>query len=297
LALGNPNDVKAQRLLDISVTAPVQLNGTDQKFRFVGVRVRTNGAALFTAEKLHAVEKEYIKASGEFGDSVETVLAQAPDVARCFDALVTEGRATPETCGATLEDAAVNKLRSTYYAKLKETRREADRYYWGLDLRLNVGQEGPVDTGRNGVHLFGGLAAGGRIPLGDWDLEYRLRGAADYFNPRTKDADGGTTKPVFSGDWGFGLVLAGSPTADIQKQRIGFGLGLEGRHSLHQDVTSLAPTNYVDLRAAVVVPTGNGTDLALGLRIPLRDSEIERGTVVTVSGNLGLLSPEGRAQL
>src|SRR5690606_15245028 len=72
LALGNPNDVRAQRALDLSVTAPVATNGDGRELRFVGIRLRTNGTALYGYDSLRAAAAEYARAAGAFADSVET---------------------------------------------------------------------------------------------------------------------------------------------------------------------------------------------------------------------------------
>ena len=45
----------------------------------------------------------------------------------------------------------------------------------------------------------------------------------------------------------------------------------------------------------VVLPTTHGNDLGIGFS--LKDSDLERGTAITVSGDFGLLSPEGKAAL
>lgn len=290
-ALKSPNDVQAQRLLDLTFTAPVQLNGPDQKLRFFGVRLRTNAAALFDSKPLEKAEQDYIKASGGFADTVQVVLSQSDDVAQCFDTLIKKGTASTNDCGGSAEDAQVRNFRATYYEALKAARREADKYYWGLDVRLNVGhEEAVVDNGEKDVHFLVGLAGGTRLPLGDWDLELRGRAAVDHFKPDAK-----AVKAVTSADGAFGVVLAGAPSNEIAKQTVGFGLGLEGRYA--KDPGVLAPNKYLDFRAMVVVPTQNGADLALGLRIPLHDSDTPRGTIVTVGGNLGILSPEGKSTL
>ncbi|HLV64315.1 MAG TPA: hypothetical protein VKY73_00820 [Polyangiaceae bacterium] len=298
LALGNPNDVRAQRALDLSVTAPVATNGDGRELRFVGIRLRTNGTALYGYDSLRAAAAEYARAAGAFADSVETALRSAPDVGACFDSLVRTGNATRDACGSDFDDLLVQRVRETAYRRLNQARREADKYYWGLDLRLDIGNAGTTNTAdKDDVHFLGGLAGGGRIPLGDWDLEYRGRIAGDYFDPRASDVLGRRIRPVISADWGAGFIIAGRPTAAIAKQRLGFGLGLEGRHAVRDDPTDLAATNFVDLRTMVTVPAANGTDLSIGLRLPLQDTRLERGTVITVSGDFGILSPEAEATL
>ncbi|MEO8182957.1 MAG: hypothetical protein ABI895_29345 [Deltaproteobacteria bacterium] len=298
LALADPNDQRAQRALDLSVTAPIDLQGGGQKLRFLGVRLRSNGTALYSHEKLDAASQRYASATGAFADSIEAALRSAPNVQTCFEGLVRGGKASKDECGSDFDDLQVRHLRETLYRELNEARRQADQYYWGLDLRLDIGDAGSADEDdEDDIHFLGGLAGGGRIPLGQWDLEYRARAAGDYFDPNDDDPTGNPIKPVFSADWGIGLVLAGRPTTAIAKQRLGFGLGLEGRHALKDDPTDLAPTNFVDLRMMVVVPTASGTDLSIGLSIPLRDSAVDRGSTITVSGDFGLLSPEGAAAL
>lgn len=75
------------------------------------------------------------------------------------------------------------------------------------------------------------------------------------------------------------------------KPRLAFGVGVEGRQAGDNSdaKAQLAPTNYASLNLMAVVPTTEGSDLGLAVSIPVADSVVPRGAIVSLSTDLGLL--------
>lgn len=300
LALGRPDSPLPGRLFDLSVTAPFNLDGSANPIRFVGVRARVNATAPWSTERLRAALDGYYKAAGAFGDTLEVLLRGAGDVKSCASSILKTHAVAASACGQTLDQANLTRLRETSVKAVQDGQREADRYYFGLDLRADFGDPtGDVVVGDKGTRVQGGLAGGIRIPNGKyWDIELRGHVAGDYF--RSKDSINGVRiDPVFSVDWGAAALISGHATGETDKQRLAFGVGVVGRHAASSAATDVVPTNFVDLRLMAVVPTTSGSDVGLAVMIPLDDSATPRGSIVSVSTDLGLLdgtSPRSTGQ-
>jgi hypothetical protein len=295
-ALGSPDDVVAQRLTDVSVTVPFELGSTStSNLDFVAIRVRVNITALTSTTELEAALKGYTTAAGEYADGLEEVLKKSSDTAACVAAVERTQKVTSDNCGQDLDRAHLEKMRARSYEALGDARRAADRYYLGLDLRSDLGDPtGDAILGDGGTRLVAGLGAGLRIPIGKrWDWELRCRAAGDYFDSDDENPiDDSAIDPVYAFDWGAAVLLTGSPEIAIDKQRLQFGIGAEGKHSgdVDDDIDELVPTNYVDLNLMAMVPTASGSDLGFKLRIPVRDGAFERETLISVGSDFGVLS-------
>jgi hypothetical protein len=197
-------------------------------------------------------------------------------------------------CARDVSTVKLYQTRADAYAAIAKARREADAYYFGLDVRFDTGDPtGDVVIGDKGTHFLGGLAGGVRIPQGKlWDWELRGRGAFDYFRSRDVAA-GPDPLPVNSFDWGLALIFSGRMKEEA-KHRLALGAGLEGRHAKGKGPeVDLAPTNYANVNLMVVVPAIDGGDLGLAVKIPVRDSTVRRGASVVFSADLGLLDSSG----
>jgi hypothetical protein len=290
-ALGNPDSVEAQRLMDVSVTVPFSLTDMENNdVEFVAVRVRANITAFTNTKELKKELKAYAEAAGKFADSLRDILRTSPDVKACFVAVEETQVVSAEKCGSDLDRAHLDAVRATSYQKLAKVRREADRYHLGLDLRFDAGDPtGSELIGDDGTRLVGAIAGGLRIDSGEtWNWALNARAGLDYFDSNEFTATGAEVERAFSCDWGAGIVLSGQPAVGIDKQNLGFGFGVEGRTGGSEDDGQ--PTNFVDVRFMVVVPTANGSDLALAAQMPVVKGTVDRGFVVSVSGDFGLLS-------
>jgi hypothetical protein len=291
LALASPGDVVAGRLLDLAVSAPFDLDqGTSQNRQYVSARLRANLTAPISAAALQTKVVTWLKAEGRYADSLQQVLAHATSVRKCAEYIATNQRVSKEACEQDLDSADVLAARAAAYTEIDAARRAADKYYLGLDVRLDAGDPtGPDTLGDKGTHLLGGLAAGTRISQGGrWDWELRGRAAGDYFRSRD-DAAGPAPKPVFSFDWGAAFIFSGR-LEQKAKQRMAFGVGIEGRHAGGDQADARqTPTNFAYLNLMTVVPALSGGDLGLAISIPLAEEGVPRGTVISLSTDLGLL--------
>lgn len=291
LALAAPSDVVAARVMDVSVSAPFDLEGNaGNNDPYVSARLRVNVTAPFNAAQLKTKVDAWLSASGAYADDLEQVLLHAKDTKGCALHIAQYRWASASACEQDVTSAHLHKARLEAFAEIERARRAADQCYLGVDARFDTGDP----TGRNiagdlGTHGLLGLAAGLRLPQGRlWDWELRGRVAGDVFQSRDPLA-GPDPDVVFSFDWG-GAVLFSGRLLEIAKQRMAFGVGLEGRHALAQDeAAKLSPTNYVQLNFMAVVPALTGGDVGLAIGVPVRESREARGLLVNFSTDLGLL--------
>lgn len=297
LALGKPRKAYASRLLDLTIAAPFDLDGgVSANERYLSARLRVNAAAPLTSAELQQALTDFYSASGKFADGLEAVLLKTSNVKRCTESILKTGTVTIEACDATLDQRELLQLRQRAHDAVVKGQRAADAYYFGLDARLDVGDPtGDATTGDDGTHLLAGVAAGIRIPQGKlWDFELRSRLAADYFRSRDQVPEtGADLRPVFSVDYGGAVIFSGLLEKEA-KQRLAVGLGIEGRYSKSADA-DYVPTKFANLNLMVVVPTTSGSDLGLAISIPLEDAKVSRGTIVSLTTDLGLLDHSGAA--
>jgi hypothetical protein len=292
LALASPDSAVLGRIFDLSVSAPFDLdNGVNQDTRYFSARLRVNATAPISAGPLQTAVDKWLHAAGAYADSLQTILEKAPDPKACAESVAATQKVTKEACGEDLGDEAVAKERQIALDEIEKARRAADRYYLGLDARIDTGDpSGTIVVGDKGTHILGGIAAGVRIEQGVlWDWELRGRAAGDYFKSRDTAA-GPTPKAIYSFDWGAAIILSGRLKEDA-KQRLAFGVGVEGRQASDKDEAKaqLAPTNYANLNLMAIVPAMTGGDLGLAVSIPLAESEVPHGAIVSLSTDLGLL--------
>jgi len=290
LALAAPGDVVAGRVMDLSVSAPFDLSGSNgQDHRYVSARLRVNATAAFSAADLKTAVSAWMSAEGQYADSLEEVLSTAPDVEGCVSSILASQKVTQAACGKDLGAEGAATARDKALVQIKKAQRDAEAYYLGIDARFDSGDPTGADVvGDKGTHILGGIAAGVRVnPRDRWSFELRGRAAGDYFKSRD-DIAGPNPKPVYSFDWGAAMILSGHVQED-DKQRMAFGVGVEGRQSKSSAEAALAPTNYANLNLMAVVPAASGGDIGLAFSIPISDSKIPHGATVVLSTDLGLL--------
>jgi hypothetical protein len=286
-----PADVISGRVLDLAVSAPFDLDqGSSQGQQYVSVRFRVNLMAPFSADPLQAKVTKWLAAEGRHADDLEEVFQRTASVRRCAEYVARTNHVSKEACGEDLSNDEVAAARAAAYADIDDARRAADRHYLGLDIRLDTGDPTGSDiVGDDGTHLLGGLGAGARLSQGArWGWELRGRVAADYFESRG-DGLSPPPEPVYSVDWGAAFILSGRLDSK-PKQRMAFGVGLEGRHAgNNREDAGETPTNYAYLNLMTVVPALSGGDLGLAISVPLAERGVKRGALISFSTALGLL--------
>ncbi|HET9930773.1 MAG TPA: hypothetical protein VFQ35_08805 [Polyangiaceae bacterium] len=291
LALAAPGDAIAGRMMDLTISAPFDLEGGTKDSQYVSARLRVNLFAPISASELSREVNAWLQAEGRYADRIEEVLAHAKDVKACAKYVAKTTRVSEEECGQSVDDAQLRAAREKAYEKIASLRRAADKYYLGIDARFDSGDPtGPDVVGDKGTHLLGGLAGGVKIFSSSerWDYELRGRAAGDYFRSRD-DSTGTRPKPVYSFDWGAAFILSGK-LEDKSKQRLAFGAGVEGRQAGGDQTNARqTPTDFVYLNLMAVVPVVSGGDFGLAFSLPLRERGVERGTIITISSDLGLL--------
>lgn len=290
LALALPSNVEAARLVDLSVSAPFDLSGSaGNDDPYISTRLRVNVVGPFMASELQSAFDAWLKASGAYADKIQNVLLHAKDVKRCAEYIAQNHRAEASACEQDIDSSDVRALREKAYAAMAKVRRHADSFYLGIDGRFDTGDPtGPTIKRDFGNHMLGGVAGGGRIPVGAlWDVELRGRVAGDVF--KSREPTPGGNEPVGSFDWGAAVILSGR-LKESAKQRLAFGVGAEGRHAFSDsEAAKNSPTNYVLLNLMTVVPALSGGDIGLALGVPLYQLQDVRGVTVNFSTDLGLL--------
>jgi len=164
LALALPTNVKAARLVDVSVSAPFDLSGnTGNDDPYISTRLRVNVAGPFMASELQSAFDAWLKASGAYADKIQNVLLHAKDVRRCAEYIAQNHRAEVSACEQDIDSSNVRALREKAYAAMAKARRQADSFYLGIDGRFDTGDPtGPTVKGDFGNHVLGGVAGGGR---------------------------------------------------------------------------------------------------------------------------------------
>ncbi len=290
LALLDPESLLAGRLLDLGVSAPIDLQrGTSDDRRYVSGRLRVNLTAPLSVRALDAAVTSWLAEEGKYADDLEAVLTQSPDVERCVQELLRTGEASALACGSEVRSAGVESARARAFSQIELAQRAAEAYYVGVDARVDHGDPtGTEVVGDKGTHALVAAAAGGRIALGArFDLELRGRVGFDYFRVND-DAVPEEASSLKSLDGGAAVILSGLLRAG-DKHRIALGVGVEGRYAGEQDAAELAPTNYVNLNFMLVVPSGKDSDVGLSFSVPACDSTVPRGTIISLSTDLGIL--------
>ncbi len=240
----------------------------DGRLDYVGVRARVNltagsqVGALF--DELRHTFREVVRAEGALVDSLAIVLARAPDVSGCATALTAArgGAATAgESCGTTfapgLETAAYDHLRDL----TRRAREQADAKYFGLDLRLDVGDPtlGAV-PGASGTSLLAGIGFGRRFGPPD-GATAGMRGRLGVRYVALDD----TNVTDFAVDGG----VAFEATRPLETQRLDLSAGVEFRFSGARAMAQPLQTRFLVVRGSLTVPLADATSLSVSFSAPL----------------------------
>jgi hypothetical protein len=280
---------RVSRIADLTVLFPVDDLDRDKDGRvdYFGSRLRLN----FTGSKaggavLKKVGEELQKLVGEETDlafAIEKLLASAPNVGNCYDALLAEEANKARIAGQCGTQFAV-EIDEKRYESFRQRMADADSKYFGLDLRFDFGDPtlGAVDNAR-ATSIDSGLAWGrqflGADPSGP-SLGLKARGGARY----THLTDIEETSYAFDGAFG----LEGRRPLE-QGQVITTSAGLEFRYGGEDATEDELQTNYTVFRAALAVPLAGMTGLTVAVAAPI-DGPIS--PALSVNFNWGLLLPK-----
>jgi hypothetical protein len=258
--------------------------------RYYGARLRLNVHGLAAGstvwDSARVLVRNWITRAGRNVQRVRQVLAGAPDLAACANALlegagaatITANCGTPVTLEVDLQEA--EQLR----AELVNVRRAADSRYFGADLRLDMGDPtmGAVENA-SGRSLFGGLSFGRRLgghPAGGADYGVRSRLGVRHAQLDAFD------DTEFAVEGGLGFEFA----RQIEMQQINASAALEFRRgNAPANLTDQFQTNFLMLRGSFLLPITAASSLSINVGTPLAG---EVSPIFSVNFNWGLLLPE-----
>jgi hypothetical protein len=210
---------------------------------------------------------------------MEQALAEASNPRACIAAIKRREVASVETgCGLTGDFDALVASEREYRLAVEQARREADRRYFGLDLRADWGD--PRLTGvaeSRGERLLAALAAGETFYAGQRYTQLRSRLGVAYTHLDSGETD-------YSLDGGLGIEFGVGVEALLVKGSV----GLEGR-ALGESLPH-GGTRFLDLFLGVSVPVAEGAALNVGLSLPLLHPEDSpREPMLSLNGDWELL--------
>ena len=282
---------RLSRFMDLSVFVPVtQGDGAaaaSETLDYVGIRLRVNVHGLSAGDAVWEGADSLIRAwaADRASDAtrIEALLAAAPSVALCAEALLAGDRDRIRSgCGRdfsfAIDPGAADELRDA----LETIRARADAEYFGADVRIDFGDPtlGAVPNA-DATTLFAGLAWGRRLGVdgdrGSWGIRARLAA-------RHSSLDDGTGSGLgVEAALGFELARA------IEMQEVSAAIGLEGGWTADDAVADRLGTNSALVRASLVVPLLGGSSVSMAAGVPIAG---ERSSFLTVNFNWGLLLPE-----
>jgi hypothetical protein len=284
---------KYSRFADLTLFVPVAQPSTEEAMepetrpRYFGVRLRLNvhglsaGSAVWDSSV--ALFTKWIARSGRNLEKVQALLASAPDLAACVDALLAADGAAriPGSCGAPLELevnlAEADQLRD----ELALVRAAVDNKYFGADIRLDSGDPtmGTVPDA-SGTFLYAGLAMGrtiGGTPTAPSSASVRTR-----LGVRHAKLDS-ATKAEFAVDGGLGFELG----RRVDELALTLSGGLEFRYgNATEPMQEQLQTNFTMLRGSLTLPVTAAQSLTLSFGTPV-DGDVT--PQVSVHFNWGLL--------
>jgi hypothetical protein len=293
-SLNNTKEIaRASRIADLTVLFPVDDLDRDKDGRvdYFGTRLRLNltgskaGSAIL--KKAGEELEKLVQGETDLALELEKLLASAPNVGNCYDALLAEERDNARIAGQCGTQFAIEIDQGRYEnfrRQMADARAEADSKYFGLDLRFDFGDPtlGAVENAR-ATSFDAGLAWGrqflGADPTGA-SLGLKARAGARY----THLDDIQETAYAFDGAVGF----EGRRPLE-QGQAITASAGFEFRYGGEDALEDELQTNFTVFRAALAVPLAGMTGLTLAVAAPI-DGPIS--PALSVNFNWGLLLPK-----
>lgn len=289
--------VALSNLGDVTFIAPIEDIEREGALDYLGVRARVNVTSLVQGtESFQKVEKQWLNTLRSSGDlarqissAINSVLDEQADsatVATCTQALLQVPemgiQAANAACNAELESLS---LTQEDFARLRtlteEALAEADEEYFGLDLRLDLGDPtlGVADSAR-GTRLYTGVAWGHRYgEATSARTTIRLNGGVRFIDLDVMD------EAVFAAEGGFDLAFS----KIVEKQRLQGSAGLSfSAGNVGEAFERAAETNCLRGQLSVSVPLAQNFGLSINFTTPIIG---DVGTTLSVKTNWHLLLP------
>ncbi len=294
----DPNDreevARLSRLMDLSVLVPV--SGVDKdrdgKVDYFGLRLRLSMTGLASGSALMRTATDSFRTIVETDAALTLQLRDRLEAMRdpvsCANALLADqadAAAMEKGCDGRVDFTTSPERHEHLAAVLMRAREEADSKYFGLDLRLDIGDPtlGAV-AGASGTALFGGLAAGRRYNFSKDGLT--TGGLKARLGVRFNQLDLDSSATSFSADGGIGFEMQ----RPYENQRLSVSTGAEFRVGKGGVYQAQAQTNFLLLRASLAVPMFAGNSVTLNFAAPVAGKSVS--PVLTVGMNWGLLLPK-----
>jgi hypothetical protein len=217
----------------------------------------------------------------------EAVIRELPDeptIQACLEAIrnAAVGAAPGQCQGRVKLESSAENYRALREA-VTQIRERADARYFGVDLRLDVGDATLAASSDNDVTSFAtGLSFGQRFLRAkstDVMSAVRLRLAARYTEPRHI-----AHSVLWAVEGGGGMELSRLMLSD---QVVQLSAGLDFRYSSSsKPAREQVQPNFTAFRAGFSIPVAGGTALSLGVTAPLTG---KISPALTVNFNWGLL--------
>jgi hypothetical protein len=281
---------KLSRFADVTFFIPV--SGVEQseedadsgKLRYFGARLRLNFTGLSAGsavwDRADELLKKRIAAAAIATTALAETLSTSKNLRACVAALLDGGtaQAVIDSCGAPFGFTPDLKAAAAIREELTKVRRAADAKYFGADIRYDIGDPtlGAVANSR-GQFLFAGLAAGRNF--GSGLATAGIRGRLGLRHAKLDSVD----EAEFAAEGGVGFDLSryvGEDELNVQG-------AVEFRHgNAPPNMTDQFQTNFVMLRASLIVPVTAGNSISINVGKPLSG---EVSPVFSVNFNWGLL--------
>ena len=289
------------RLADVTVLLPVSAGTAEDaavtghpsdRLRYFGTRLRLNLTGLSAGttvwEQAEAILRTRIAAAALALGTLERLLeAEGTDVAVCATALLENDEslgAVESACGVAFGFEPSSDTAMELRRQLAGIRRSADAQYFGLDLRLDVGDPtlGEVDNAR-GRSLFAGLSGGRRFGR---TAGIGIRGRLGIRHAILESE----SRSEFAAEGGVGVEV--SRSFDDGRE-VNIAGAVEFRHgNAPANLTERFQTDFVMLRGSISLPVTNGNSVSINVGTPLVGNV---SPLFSVNFNWGLLLPEQAA--
>jgi hypothetical protein len=274
-----------------SISGTTSSSSSDSsKLRYIGGRLRLNVTGISSGSAVWNRARELVQAwisrGGRNAQKVQQVLAQAPDMQGCANALlggeapgaITAACGAPVSLEVDLQEAA--QLRE----QLAGVRRAADARYFGADVRFDHGDPtlGAVPNAA-GNSLYAGLAFGRSLSaLAGSGGSVGFRSRVGVRQARLDASD--TTEFAVEGGFGFDL------SRSLDTQQIDASAGIEFRRgNAPASLDQRLQTNYAVVRGSLLIPITQGNSLSLSFGTPIAG---DISPSLSVNFNWGLLLPD-----
>lgn len=289
---------RLSRFADVTLFIPVsgitqsEEDAETGKLRYFGARLRLNFVGLSAGSTVWERADELLKKRIATAAIATAALAETLNTTKtlraCVAALLDGGtaQAVIDSCGAPFGFTPDLKAAAAIRDELTKIRRAADAKYLGVDVRYDVGDPtlGAVANSR-GQFLFAGLAAGRNFG-GSGMATAGIRARLGLRHATLDSAD----NAEFAAEGGAGFNLS----RYVGEDELNVEGAIEFRHGdAPSDLVDRFQTNFVMLRASIIVPVMAGNSISINVGKPLSGTV---SPVFSVNFNWGLLLPGAPAR-